>query len=248
MAAPPRRRDRRPGARSSVPVGWGATPAVGRRSPATATSRRRPAGCDGRRRRGRWRGTPWRTGRRARRRRGGACRRSGEEPAHQRVLHEGAGQERAGLDGGHVVHGCTFPHGHTPTAPSIPSRIRSAWPLCRAYSWIRWTSTRRSEYSSPDAPVDAGHVEGRRRALDAGGRARSRPATPRTPPPEPRRPRRTRPGSRPRATRPAGRPARRSPGGTRPAPPRPCAGPSRAASATTASSAGAGRRRTARRT
>ena len=36
------------------------------------------------------------------------------------------------------------------------------------------------------------------------------------------------------------RPARRAPAGTRPAPPRPCDGPTRAASATTASSAGAG--------
>ena len=31
----------------------------------------------------------------------------GEEPAHQRVLDEGSGQQRAGLDGGQVVHGCT---------------------------------------------------------------------------------------------------------------------------------------------
>ena len=31
-----------------------------------------------------------------------------EEPAHQRVLDEGAGQERPGLDGGQVLHGCSL--------------------------------------------------------------------------------------------------------------------------------------------
>ncbi len=38
---------------------------------------------------------------------------------------------------------------YAPTAPSMPSRTRSAWPLCRAYSWMRCSITQRSDTYSP---------------------------------------------------------------------------------------------------
>ena len=39
--------------------------------------------------------------------------------------------------------------GQAPTVPSTPSRRKSAWPLCRAYSWMRCSITSRSDTSSP---------------------------------------------------------------------------------------------------
>jgi len=38
-----------------------------------------------------------------------------------------------------------LPASYWPSFPSIHSRSRSAWPLCRAYSSITWTSTQRSD-------------------------------------------------------------------------------------------------------
>src|SRR5206468_4257269 len=40
------------------------------------------------------------------------------------------------------------PAGYWPTRPSIRSRMRSAWPLCRAYSSIVWIRTSRSGIGS----------------------------------------------------------------------------------------------------
>lgn len=39
-------------------------------------------------------------------------------------------------------------NGQAPTVPSTPSRRKSAWPLWRAYSWIRWSMTKRRETCS----------------------------------------------------------------------------------------------------
>ena len=60
----------------------------------------------------------------------------GEEPAHQRSSTKAlASSVRAStVVSSSMVHPLECVR--TPTAPSIPSRIRSAWPLCRAYSWI----------------------------------------------------------------------------------------------------------------
>src|SRR6185437_14182347 len=48
-----------------------------------------------------------------------------------------------------AVHGLDGAPGldiaHSPTAPSIRSRSRSAWPLCLAYSSIMWTKIQRRE-------------------------------------------------------------------------------------------------------
>ena len=111
--------------------------------------------------------------------------------------------------------------------PSIRSRSRSAWPLCRAYSSIMCTSTQRSD----STPL-------RRRPARRGRSARSRSARrTRSPLARPRTPRRPRPGRRRRrrsrrparvgaierrAVEPAIRPRNQT------APPRPCAGRARA--------------------
>jgi Beta-lactamase len=40
---------------------------------------------------------------------------------------------------------------HSPVCPSIDSRIRSAWPLCRAYSSIMWTRIQRRLGARPSS-------------------------------------------------------------------------------------------------
>ena len=61
--------------------------------------------------------------------------------------------------------------GHQPTAPSINSRMKSAWPLWRAYSSTMWVYIQRRETASPRA--DAGVVEAvARSALDGWPRTR----------------------------------------------------------------------------
>ena len=72
--------------------------------------------------------------------------------------------------------------GYWPVRPSMHSRSRSAWPQCRAYSSIRWTTTSRIS-RSPSSCCRGVHRVAR---LELLGRRRPRPATPSRPPPRPR--------------------------------------------------------------
>ena len=76
-------------------------------------------------------------------------------PSNWRAAPERTGTVRAYLKRQPIVkttarHGS--PTGYSPTAPSIASRSRSAWPLCRAYSSIMCTSNQRSEICALHSP------------------------------------------------------------------------------------------------
>jgi hypothetical protein len=64
------------------------------------------------------------------------------------VLHSRPLPPEFGLEQGVLAQSCGCGR-QTPTVPSIPSRRKSAWPLWRAYSWIRCSITSRSDTSSP---------------------------------------------------------------------------------------------------
>ena len=113
-----------------------------------ATSPRRPDGSDGRRRRGRCEVL---LGEQAEERcaRAGGSRRPGRTSASSGSS-ANAPAQRAGPTAVRSSRCVQAPVlSQTPVIPSIPSRMRSACPLCRAYSWIRWIRMR-ARYSSPE--------------------------------------------------------------------------------------------------
>ena len=111
-----------------------------------------------------------------------------------------------------------------PSRPSIRSRSRSAWPLCRAYSSTMCTSSSRSEMRAIVVrPTKSSPVCSVNRSANATS-SRHAAQPPRRPPDRPPHHRNHRPAG-PRSGNAWARPARRTGAGTRCAPPRPYAVP-----------------------